>query len=129
MAHPRMYTDSDPWLREIREIALSFPEVTEVEAWGRPTFRAKKMFGIYNGSLSDRISLEFKPDLSEADVLRQDPRIFVPPYNGAYGWLALDLSGADPDLEEIAELLETSYRLVALKRMIKALDERQQQTS
>lgn len=117
-----MYTEADPWLREIREIALSFPEATEVEAWGRPTFRAKKMFGIYNGSLSERISLEFKPDTSESAALKQDQRFFVPPYNGAYGWLALDLTSAKPDLQEIAELLESSYRLVALKRMLKALD-------
>ncbi len=124
VAHPRMYTDSDPWLNEIRDIALSLPEAAEVEAWGRPTFRAKKMFGIYNGSLSERLSLEFRPDLSESEALRQDPRIFVPPYTGAYGWLALDLLVETPDLQEIAELLETSYRLGALKRMIRALDER-----
>jgi predicted DNA-binding protein (MmcQ/YjbR family) len=119
-----MYRDDDPYLAQIREIALAFPEASEVMAWGRPTFRAKKMFGIYNGSLAERLSLEFKPEPAERESLVQDPRFFVPPYNGAYGWLALDLGTQTPDLQEVAELLESSYRQIALKRMLKALDER-----
>ncbi|GGC58305.1 phosphoribosylglycinamide formyltransferase [Hoyosella rhizosphaerae] len=117
-----MYTDDDPYLAEIRRIALGFPEATEVEAWGRPTFRAKKMFGIYSGSMSQRLSLEFLPDHGELEALRQDPRFYVPQYSGAFGWLALDLTAEEPDLAEIAELLESSFRRVAFKRMIAALD-------
>ena len=45
-----MYRDDDPFLAELREICLAFPESAEVEAWGRPTFRAgKKMFAIFTG--------------------------------------------------------------------------------
>ena len=45
MAHSRMYDDNDPYLTELREVCLTFPESAEVEAWGRPTFRAgKKLF-------------------------------------------------------------------------------------
>jgi hypothetical protein len=53
-----------------------------------------------------------------------DPRFYVPPYFGPGGWLALDFSVAPVDWAEVAELMETSYRQVALKRMVKALDER-----
>ena len=35
MSHPKMYDDDDPFLAEVREVALGFPEATEVEAWGR----------------------------------------------------------------------------------------------
>src|SRR5215216_5970074 len=42
VAHPRMYSDDDPYLAELRDLCLSFPESCEVEAWGRPTFRAGK---------------------------------------------------------------------------------------
>lgn len=35
-----MYSDDDPFLAELREVCLALPESSEVEAWGRPTFRA-----------------------------------------------------------------------------------------
>jgi hypothetical protein len=36
--------------------------------------------------------------------------------------VALDLTAAPVDWVEVAELMESSYRQVALKRMLKALD-------
>ncbi len=122
MAHPRMYSDDDPYLTEIRAICLALPETIEKEAWGRPTFRAGKMFAVFSGHEGHPYALEFKPEPDEAPALAQDPRIYVPPYSGPGGWLALDLTAATVDWEEIAELVESSYRLVALKRMLKALD-------
>jgi hypothetical protein len=35
VAHPRMYDEDDPYLAEVRRIALAFPEAVEVEAWGK----------------------------------------------------------------------------------------------
>src|SRR5262245_63562596 len=34
MSHPRMYSEDDPYLAELREICLALPESVEVEAWG-----------------------------------------------------------------------------------------------
>ena len=45
-------------------------------------------------------------------------------YFGPSGWLALNFEAADVDWQEVAELMEGSYRQVALKRMLAALDER-----
>lgn len=125
MAHPRMYRDDDPYLGDVRSICLALPETVEVEAWGRPTFRAgKKIFAVFSGSSEDQYSVIFKPDADERPALVDDARFYVPPYFGPGGWLALDLSAAPVDWAEVAELVETSYRQVALKRMVKALDER-----
>jgi hypothetical protein len=125
MAHPRMYRDDDPFLGDLRSICLALPETAEVEAWGRPTFRAgKKIFAVFTGSSEDRHSVVFKPDSDERPALVGDPRFYVPPYFGPGGWLALDFLVAPVDWAEVAELMETSYRQVALKRMVKALDER-----
>ena len=66
----------------------------------------------------------FKPDADERPALVGDARFYEPPYFGPGGWLALDFSAAPVDWAEVAELVETSYRQVALKRMVKALDER-----
>jgi len=123
VAHPRMYSDDDPYLTELREVCLRFPEAAEVEAWGRPTFRAgKKMFAIFEGNDDHPFAVVFKPELAERPALIEDPRIYEPPYHGPYGWLALDLTAAVPDWTEIGELVESSYRQVALKRMLKSLD-------
>jgi hypothetical protein len=125
MAHPRMYRDDDPYLDDLRSICLALPETAEVEAWGRPTFRAgKKIFAVFSGSSEDQYSVIFKPDADERPALVGDARFYVPPYFGPGGWLAFDLSAAPVDWAEVAELVETSYRQVALKRMVKALDER-----
>jgi predicted DNA-binding protein (MmcQ/YjbR family) len=63
----------------------------------------------------------FKPDPDDEPALRQDARVFVPPYFGASGWLGLPLEIVD-DWTEIAELVDASYRQVALKRQLAALD-------
>jgi predicted DNA-binding protein (MmcQ/YjbR family) len=123
MAHPRMYSDDDPFLGELREVCLAFPESAEVEAWGRPTFRAgKKLFAIFEIDDQHPYAVVFKPEPPERPALLGDGRFYRPPYWGASGWVGLDFTAAPVDWQEVAELMESSYRQVALKRMLKALD-------
>jgi hypothetical protein len=123
VAHPRMYSDDDPFLTDLRKVALTFPESAEVEAWGRPTFRAgKKIFAIFEGSDDHPYGVIFKPEADERLALLEDRRFYSPPYWGPGGWIALDFAAAPVDWEEIRELLDASYRQVALKRMLRALD-------
>jgi predicted DNA-binding protein (MmcQ/YjbR family) len=123
MAHPRMYDDADPLLARLREIAARFPESVEVESWGRPTFRAgAKIFAVYGVTDDHPTAVIFKPDPDERPALLDDDRFLVPPYFGPGGWLALDLAAPDVDWAEVDELLDSSYRQVALVRMRKALD-------
>jgi YjbR len=88
MAHPRMYAEDDPHLAELREVCLALPESVEVEAWGRPTFRAgKKLFAVFDGDDDHRFAVVFKPDPAERPALLADPRFYVPPTTGrAAGW-------------------------------------------
>ncbi len=65
----------------------------------------------------------FKAEPAERPALPTDPRLYVPAYYGPSGWLALDFTAAPVDWDEVTELVETSYRQVALKRMLKMLDE------
>jgi len=127
-----MYSDGDPHLADLRKICLAFPESVEIEAWGRPTFRAgKKMFAVFSDTaMADRdvddtevsASVIFKADDEERPALVADARFYVPPYFGPSGWMALRFDAAPVDWDEVTELIDTSYRLVALKRMLKALD-------
>ena len=66
--------------------------------------------------------LIFKPDSDERASLIGDERFYSPPYFGPSGWLALDLEAAPVDWDEVRELADSSYRQVALKRMLRALD-------
>ena len=124
MAHPKVYRDDDRYLADLRRVCLALPESCEVEAWGRPTFRAgKKIVAQFDGADIHDHALTFKPEPDERPALLEDARFYVPPYWGPSGWLALDLDAAPVDWGEVAELVEGSYRQVALKRMVKALDE------
>jgi len=119
-----MYSDDDPYLSELRGLALELPEATAVEAWGRPTFRAGKIFAVYSGIEERPYGVIVKPDSDERAALLQDDRFYAPPYYGPGGWVALDFDAAPVDWDEVAELLDASYRQIALKRQLKALDAR-----
>jgi predicted DNA-binding protein (MmcQ/YjbR family) len=123
MEHPRLFTEPDAALDRLRAVCLAFPEAVEVLAWGRPTFRAGKKIFVTAGAHMDRPhTMVFKPDPEERRALVIDPRFFIPPYYGPAGWLALDFGAPDTDWVELGELVETSYRQVALKRQLVALD-------
>jgi hypothetical protein len=69
-------------------------------------------------------SVLFLPDADERAALMQDARFFVPAYYGPSGWLGLNFRTATVDWDEVAELVEDSYRNTAIKRLIAQLDDR-----
>lgn len=83
-------------------------------------------FGIAGGGRPSAAGV--RPDDADRRALVDSPRASVPPYLGAAGWLAFelaDLAGAPPvDWTEMAELVEDSYRRVALRRTLRRLDGR-----
>ncbi|MGK2869584.1 MAG: MmcQ/YjbR family DNA-binding protein [Mycobacterium sp.] len=131
MPHPIMFSDDDFGLAELRARALAFPGAYEKVSWGRPVFCAPKMFAMYGGNMKSAggmvafpNSLLVKVDDSDRASLEQDDRFFFPAYMGPYGWMGLDLTAATVYWDEVAELLDASFRLVAPKKLIKQLDER-----
>lgn len=121
-----MYAEDDPHLADVRRVCLALPEAVEIESWGRPTFRAGargKIFAVFAGDDEHPYALILKPEPGEREALVQDPRFYLPRYYGPSGWLALDLGVAPPDWDEIAELVTGSYRQVALRRQLRALEE------
>jgi len=123
MEHPKLFSPDDPLVERVRAVCLTYPESSEVEAWGRPTFRAgKKIFVTLGSSMERPHSIVFKPEPEERLAQLEDSRFFVPPYFGPGGWMATDIDTPDADWSLIAELIDTSYRQVALKRMLKAFD-------
>ena len=114
-----------PLTVRVRELCMSYPEAAEVVAHGRSTFRAgKRQFAIVGAAHADEGAVEFIPDELERPVLLERDDVFVPPYEGAYGWLAMRVEVGSGDWELLAELIDTSYRRVALQRQLRALDHR-----
>jgi predicted DNA-binding protein (MmcQ/YjbR family) len=122
MAHERTYSEKDPFLKDLRKVCLALPGAVEIEAWGRPTFRAGekgKIFAMFLGG-SQPYAVLFTPEPSELPALRTDERFFVAKYHP--NKLALDFTAAKVDWTEVAELVEGSYRQVAGKRLLQELD-------
>ena len=125
MEHPLLFESDDPVVDRVRGICVEYPEFAEKMAWGRPTFRAgSKLFVVMGSSMDRPHTMVFKPDPDERPALLEDDRFFVPPYFGPGGWLGIDLEHDQTDWDFVAELVDESYRQVALKRQIAALDER-----
>lgn len=114
-------------LARLRALCLDFPEATEKEAWGDPTWRVKdRIFAMQKGNYAGgRPSVWFKaPTGTQALVLDRDPdRLFIPPYVGHKGWLGYYLDGRI-DWKFLADLIVDSYRAIAPKRSAQALNER-----
>lgn len=130
MAHPLMFDDADPYLARLRRVALALPDAAEKVSHGRPAFFTTKVFAYFGGAL--RVDGEWEqhehavvvlPDAAEREALLHEERVWVPAYLGVSGWLGLDLDDGT-DWAEVAELVESSYRVTAGARRVRRLDER-----
>ena len=105
-------------MARLREICLSLPEAVEKPFGGHtaPTFRVRDKLFLMTSE--DGRSMIFKagPGVQEALVGSEPERFFVPAYVGHKGWVGAWLT-AELDWDEITELIEESYRLIAPKRL------------
>ena len=123
-----MFDADDPLLARLRSICLALPDAEEKVSHGRPNWYTTKVFAVLGGKIKgdhadpllDR-ALLFLPDPAERLALDQDTRFHVPAYYGPAGWLALPLDQA-VDWDEVAELVESSYRQTAGVRRVARLD-------
>ena len=109
-------------LDRLRAICLAFPEATEGGGVGDPSWKVRdKIFAMQHG-FADRPSLWCKaqPGL-QAGLIRSNPtRFFRPPYVGGHGWIGIRLD-VPLDWDEVADLIDESYRMTAPKRLVARL--------
>ncbi|TMQ90280.1 MmcQ/YjbR family DNA-binding protein [Actinomadura soli] len=107
----------------IREVCLSLPEATEKPFGGHtaPSFRVRDKLFVMTSE--DGLSMTFKAGagVQEALVAENPDRFFVPKYVGSKGWVGAHLN-VEHDWDEMAELIEDSYRLIAPKSLVNLLD-------
>jgi predicted DNA-binding protein (MmcQ/YjbR family) len=106
-------------LEKVRKLCLAMPEAFEVEAWEHPTFRVGSGRGkIFCTATEDGSSVTMKADPIEREaLLDQGEPYYFPPYVGGKGWIGVRLDRRGTDWEEVAELIATSYCLIAPKRL------------
>ena len=81
-----------------------------------------KIFAMQHGHQGRPSCWMKAPEGVQGMLVGHDPgRFFVPPYVGHNGWVGVWLDGAT-DWEELADLVEESYRMTAPKRLVAALD-------
>jgi predicted DNA-binding protein (MmcQ/YjbR family) len=108
-------------LQRIRRRCLALPESTEVASWGHPNFRAGKRTFVTFEWVNGRPSIAFRLNPIDVDLLLRRKGFFVTPY-GQGRWVSI-WADASLNWRLVEHLLQQSYRTVALKRMIAALDD------
>ena len=104
-----------------RALCLRLPQTEEVGSWGHPNFRAGKRTFATIEWMTERPSLAFRLGArATKQLLAQNKLSFPTPY-GRGEWLSIWVD-ATVDWDLVGDLMNRSYRLVALKRMITALD-------
>ncbi len=117
-------------LGNVRKICMAFPEVTERLSHGAPSWfvRGKSTFVMLmeDGHHHNQFAHLWcaAPPGVQGEVVEAEPdRFFKPPYVGGRGWLGVRLD-VDIDWDEMAQILEDAYRVIAPKKLIAELDAR-----
>lgn len=131
MGSPLPYTEADvaEAADRLRGITATLPEVTERISHGAVTFfvRGKRVVAYltddHHGDGRLALTCAAPPGVQE-EMIQLDPaRFFRPPYVGHRGWIGLRLD-TDPDWDEVAHIVEESYRCVAPATLVRTLDGR-----
>lgn len=112
-------------LAPLGEWAETLPEVSRGERFGQPTWLVGKKGFLIASTRNGRLTLLFRVGGELQVSLTLDSRFAIPRYMGHHGWVSLDVH-EHFDLSEAEELALMSYRHYALKRMLKQLDARDQ---
>ena len=127
--HPREHrkrmnltSSAEGILQELRTLCLSLPETIERNSFGHPNFVAGKKTFVTFEQFDGRPSIAFRLDRDNIEQLSGNSLFFATPY-GRGQWLSLWVD-ATFDWNVVEELVNASYRLVALKRMLVALGAR-----
>ena len=106
-------------LERIRKIAMALPEATEELTWGTDiNFRVRNKIFCFPG---DGSSMTLKADPDERAALLGDPRVTPARYLARAGWVTIELT-KPIDWDEVRELVHTSYRLIAPKKLAAQVD-------
>lgn len=114
----------DPRLTRVTKICLALPEVSrDVQGRHARFVVAKKPLAYFlndhHGDGIVSISCKVLPGDNAALIAANPEKFYLPAYIGSRGWVALRLDKGKVDWEEVADLIDGSYRLTAPKRKLR----------
>ena len=108
---------------KLLEFALGLPEAVEDHPWGEAVAKVrKKVFVFFGGPTTGRMTV--KLDESHGHALSLDGATPTGYGLGKSGWVTLPTDAPGVEHELLCEWIEESYRIVAPKRLVAALDAR-----
>ncbi len=112
-------------LDHIRRICLALPESVETGGVGDPSFKVRdKIFAMQHQMNGERSVWCKAPAGVQGALVGERPHtFFVPPYVGHNGWVGFWLDRS-LDWDEVADIIEESYRMTAPKRLSRLLEDR-----
>jgi predicted DNA-binding protein (MmcQ/YjbR family) len=113
-------------LERLRDICRFLPETVETTTFGHPTFQAgkRRTFAVLDDhEQPGMLCLVLKLEAPEQANLIEVEGFFLSKFGARHGWTAMRVDD-DTDWSHAKRLVLASYRLVALKRMVTALDAR-----
>ena len=124
----------DHRLRRLTRLCAALPETQCALADSHATFRVRGKVFVYflsNHHGDGIVSVCCKSSLGEnVDRASSAPeRYYLPAYIGPRGWFGLRLDQGAIDWQEVENVVELSYRLVAPRTLLRALDARKAPTA
>lgn len=112
--------DFNALMDTLRALCQTLPESEEYVMHGHPSFRVGKKPFVICGD-GDEPSLSVNLGLFDQPLYLEDPRFSRTHYIGQHGWITLNLQDLHGDAE-LRHLVVGSYKRIAPKRALKALD-------
>ena len=118
-------TPEDPLLTRLTRICLALPEAACRACGSHAAFLVRKRTFAYflndhHGDGIVSVACKALPGDNVALAAAQPARFYLPAYIGPRGWIALRLDRGRVDWDEVAELVNGSFRLIAPKSLLKA---------
>ena len=110
-------------MHRLRAISLALPETEERPFGGHnaPTYRINEKMFVKSSEDGSNLILKGAPGVQQALLSASPEKYFLPQSVGHVGWIGVNLL-TDLDWDELSELIEESYRLIAPKRLVAQLD-------
>lgn len=102
----------------LRRLCLALPEAEEKPFGGHtaPSFRVRDKLFVMTSEDGTTMCCKAAAGVQEALVTSDPRRFFVPKYTGRNGWIGIRLD-VEPDWDEMADLVEQSWRMTAPKKL------------
>ena len=112
-------------ISRISRLCLSLPEAEEKPFGGHtaPSFRVRDKLFVTTYEDGSAMCLKAGPGVQQALVGSEPARYFIPAYVGNKGGVGVFLDDK-LDWDEVSELIEESYRIIAPKRLSAQIEKR-----